>query len=134
MGERTFARNLKDCPIPIRSKCYKTFVHPILEYGNVVWGPHHCSAINRLDRHRSATGNYKFEPGITKTNMSFLNRNPLEERRAATKLNIFYRASLGLVEIPSDHLPLASSLGCFWSVLSVHCFVCTHRCHPSLSR
>ena len=29
---------------------------------------------------------------------------PLEERRAAIKLNIFFKAQQGLVEIPIDHL------------------------------
>ena len=46
------------------------------------------------------TGNYCRESGSTKINMDRLGWIPLEERRSQNKLKIFYRARMGLVDIP----------------------------------
>ena len=105
-------RNLKNCPTNIRSNCYKTLVRPILEYGSVVWDPHHQNIIDQYEKiqkraARFATGNHQMEHGNTVKNMMFLDWKPLEERRAANRLTMFFRAKRGLVEIPFKHLKLA---------------------------
>ena len=53
---------------------------------------------------RFATGNYVFEHGSTAINMLKLGWSPLEERRAKIKLKLFYKAKMGLIQIPFDHL------------------------------
>ena len=57
---------------------------------------------------RFATRNYTFETGNTKINMNTLNLKPLAERRAAIKLNLFYKALHSLVEIPMNHLQMST--------------------------
>ena len=58
-------RNLNNCPTHIKAQCYNALVRPILEYGCVVWDPHHRSDIDRLEKiqkraARFATNNYNF--------------------------------------------------------------------------
>ena len=100
-------RNINDCPTHIKEKCYKTFTRPILEYGSVVWDPHFRTDIEKLEQiqkraGRFVTGNYRQESGNTLINMQKLGWAPLEERRARCKLNMFYKARMGLVDIPFD--------------------------------
>ena len=107
-------RNIGDCPTHIKANCFQTLVRPILEYGCAVWDPHHISDINKIEKvqkraARFVTGNHALEPGNTAINMHKLNWKPLEERRAAIKVSLFFKAKLGKVEIPFDHLSLAPS-------------------------
>ena len=44
------------------------------------------------------------ETGNTKLNLDNLNWPPLEERRLQTKLEIFQKARLKIIDIPTDHL------------------------------
>ena len=95
-------RNLNNCPTHIKAQCYNALVRPILEYGCVVWDPHHRSDIDRLEKiqkraARFATNNYNFEHGGTKANMEKLGWKPLEERRAAVKVNMFFKARVGVI-------------------------------------
>ena len=46
------------------------------------------------------------ENGNTKLNLDILEWPTLEERRLQTKLNIFQKARLKLIDIPTDHLDL----------------------------
>jgi len=106
-------RNLNDCPPKVKEECYKTIVRPALEYGSSVWDPHHRTDIDHLEKiqkraARFVTGNYSHLPGTTKINMNKLCLKPLEERRAATKLSLLFKARHNLVEIPMDHLKLNS--------------------------
>jgi len=108
-------RNFNNCPQSVKDDCYKTLVRPVLEYGSAVWDPHHRVDIVNLEKvqkraARFATGNYSFVPGETKVNMDTLGWKPLEERRAAIKLNIFFKAKLGLVDIPLNHISTNSKL------------------------
>jgi len=107
-------RNVGDCPSNIKAKCYQTLVQPILEYGCAIWDPHHLTDINRIEKvhkrgARFVTGNYKFESGNTNLNMQKLNWKPLEERRAAIKLNLFFKGRTGGIDIPFNHLSLGPS-------------------------
>jgi len=107
-------RNIGDCPTHIKSKCYQSLVRPVLEYGCAVWDPHHQTDINKIEKvqkraSRFATGNYVFEHGNTDRNLQKLSWKQLEERRAAIKLNLFFKAKLGLIDIPFNHLVLAPS-------------------------
>ena len=100
-------RNLYNCPENIKEKCFKTFVRPILEYGSVVWDPHFKIDIEKLEliqkrAGRFVTGNYCMEHGNTEINMKKLNWDTLEERRAKIKVNMLYKAKMGLVDIPFE--------------------------------
>ena len=107
-------RNLRDCPTHVKAHCYKTLVRPVLEYGCAVWDPHAVGDIQDLEKiqkraGRFCTNNYIMEHGNTEMNMSQLNWKPLEERRAHNKLNLFYKAREGLIEIPFDHVKVNNS-------------------------
>ena len=56
-------RNLSQCPTHIKSNCYQSLVHPILEYTCTVWAPHaqkNISTIEAVQRRaaRYVTNNY----------------------------------------------------------------------------
>ena len=108
-------RNLKDCPPHVKDKCYKALVRPVLEYGSAVWDPHFKTDILKLEKiqkraGRFVSGNYSLQNGPTKINMEKLKWKPLEERRAHSKLVLFFKAKHGLVEIPIEKLSLNSSI------------------------
>jgi len=98
-------RNTHDCPRKIKENCYSTLIRPVLEYGSAVWDPHHQIDKENLEKvqkraGRFATGNFTRESGNTKVNMNSLGWKPLEERRAVSKLCLFYKARTGLIDIP----------------------------------
>ena len=102
-------RNLNNSPKHIKEKCYLALVRPRLEYAGAVWDPHfknHREDLEKIQKRaaRFVTGNYKMENGNTKLNLDILEWPTLEERRLQTKLNIFQKARLKLIDIPTDHL------------------------------
>ena len=104
-------RNLSKAPEHIKNKCYTTLVRPKLEYACAVWDPHcknHTNSLEQIQKRaaRFVTNNYKMESGNTKINLDKLNWPSLEERRLQTKLTIFQKARLNLIDIPTDHLVL----------------------------
>jgi len=102
-------RNMRACPCQIRAQCYTTLVRPILEYSSPVWDPHLQKDINCLEmvQRRSARfayQNFSRESSVTKM-LSYLQWDPLAERRAQAKVCMLYKASNGLVAIPiTDYL------------------------------
>jgi len=102
-------RNMRACPFQIRAQCYTTLVRPILEYSSPVWDPHLQKDINCLEmvQRRSARfayQNFSRESSVTKM-LSYLQWDPLAERRAQAKVCMLYKASNGLVAIPiTDYL------------------------------
>ena len=102
-------RHIHDCPTHIKNECYKTIVRPTLEYGSAIWDPHHQKDKDRLEKiqkraARFSTKNFNMEKGNTKLNMKKLNLKPLEERRAANRLTLFFKAKHKMIEIPIDHI------------------------------
>ena len=92
----------------------KTFTRPILEYGCVVWDPHfqiHKERLEQIQKRagRFVTGNYTLEAGNSKKNMQELHWETLEERRSKCKLKLFFKARMGLVDIPFDLQPMSLS-------------------------
>ena len=107
-------RNIPTCPLPVKAKCFNTLVQPILEYGSCVWDPHCECDIEKIEKvqkraARFVTNNYTREEGNTRINMRKLDWKPLQERRAQSKLNIFYKAKAGSLDIPMDHLTINTS-------------------------
>ena len=102
-------RNLSKSSESIKKKCFTTLVRPKLEYACAIWDPHcktHIESLEKVQKRaaRFVTNNYKMESGNTKVNLEHLNWPTLEERRLQTKLMIFQKARLNLIDIPTDHL------------------------------
>ena len=75
--------NLDEHTVPI---LYKTLVRPILEYGNIIWGPHYSGDKHKIDRvqHRAT----RLVPGFDEI--------PYEERLRRLKLpSLQYRRKRG---------------------------------------
>ena len=106
-------RNFLNCPIDIKTKCYSTLVRPRLEYGCPVWDPGYNVDIDSLEKiqkrgARFATGNYLMEPGNSKKNLVRLGWDSLEERRLQTKIIIFHKARLNLIDVETGQLTFKS--------------------------
>ena len=102
-------RNLHSCPINTKKICYSTLVRPLLEYGGVVWDPHHITDREKIEKvqkraARFVTGNYNLENGNTKMNMQKLAWEPLEERRAKNKVVMLFKARQNQISIPTNDL------------------------------
>ena len=70
-----------------------------------------CSThIEKLQKRaaRFYTGNYKMESGAHRFNLDLLGWPKLEERRLQTRLTLFQKARLNLIDIPTDHLAIKS--------------------------
>ena len=100
-------RNLSNAPEFVKKKCYTVLVRPQLEYASAVWDPHpktHVDALEKVQKRaaRFVTNNYTYETGNSKINLDRLEWPTLEERRLQTKLTIFQKARLNLIDIPID--------------------------------
>ena len=108
-----FIRNLSKSPKFVKEKCYTALVRPRIEYAGAVWDPHHKNHIEEIEKiqkraARFVTGNYKMETGNSEFNLNDLEWPKLEERRLQTKLTIFQKARLKLIDISTDHLKFKS--------------------------
>ena len=104
-------RNLRNSPMFIKEKCYKTLVRPKIEYACSIWDPHHQNHIDDIEKvqkraARFVTNNYTMETGNSKLNLDKLEWPTLEERRLQTKLVTFQKCRLKEIDIPTDHLTL----------------------------
>ena len=106
-------RNLSRSPKLVKERCYTALVRPKLEYASAVWDPHckiHIENLEKVQKRaaRFVTGNYKMETGNSKFNLNTLGWPTLEERRLQTKLILFQKSRLNLIDIPTDHLKFKS--------------------------
>ena len=104
-------RNFSSCPTHIKNKCFSALVRPVLEYGGVIWDPHYETDKEDLEKiqkraARFVTNNYVYENGNTKSNMQKLGWEPLEERRARSKVTVLYKARNNLMSVPLNHLAI----------------------------
>ena len=108
-------RNLSKCPPHIKNRCYTALVRPTLDYACAIWDPHNQIDIDNLEKiqkraGRFVTGNYQMVAGNSELNRKQLGWETLEERRLHTKLTIFQKSRLKLLDIPTDHLQLKKRL------------------------
>ena len=70
----------------------------------------HIEEIEKIQKRaaRFVTWNYTIETGNSQFNLDSLEWPKLEERKLQTKLNMFQKARLKLIDIPTDHLDFKS--------------------------
>ena len=97
-------RNLYPCSENTKRSAYVTIVRPNLEYATAVWDPYRQEQIDSIEavQRRAARfikRDYDRTSSVTEMLRS-LNLDPLEERRKAHRLNIFYLAVNNLIALP----------------------------------
>ena len=99
-------RNLHQCPVTVKSNCYKMMVRPIVEYASSVWAPHTLGNINQLEFIQRRAARFCYNDfsryGSVTRMMSSLNLSTLEQRRNNAKLIIMYKALNGSLCVPTD--------------------------------
>jgi len=96
-------RNLRQCPLSVKERCYLSLVRPILEYACVVWSPYTQINIDKLEKVQRRAARFvcnDFSMYSSVTNM--LNRmhwTTLETRRANLRLIMMFKIVNNLVEI-----------------------------------
>ena len=115
-GSRAFLqRNLRKCPSNIKKLGYRSLVRPIIEYSSVVWDPHTCVAINRIEMVQRKAARFvcnDFSRHSSVTSMLHnLGGHSLERRRKEAKAVMMYRIANSLIAIPTSPyflLPISS--------------------------
>ena len=100
-------RNLHMCPPEIKEQAYKSIIRPNLDYASPAWAPHTLTNINKIEavQRRAARfvlNNYKYGPdaSLSQQITEKLKWTPLQHRRAAYDLSLFFKIRNGLVNIP----------------------------------
>ena len=96
-------RNIKTKNVRVRETAYNTLVHPQLEYAAPIWDPRTKQKIFQLEKVqrravRWTTSNYDYRSSVTAMLQS-LGWQTLEQRRADTRLCLFYKIVYGLVAV-----------------------------------
>ena len=90
-------RNLHSCPQNVRAQAYITLIRPVLEYASTVWDPNQIQLIQQIElvqrqAARFATGNYySRDPGCVTNMLNKLQWEPLQHRRAKSKVIMLYK-------------------------------------------
>ena len=97
-------RNIRTKHKGIRQTATQTLVRPQLEYASPVWSPHTDTNVNLIEtvQRRAArwvTHDYSSYSSVTQM-INTLGWRSLEQRRADSRLLMFYKIVHGLVEIP----------------------------------
>ena len=106
-ANRTLAflqRNIGCCPREIKTRCYQTYVRPILEYAAIVWSPYTKCDIVKLEavQRRAArfvTGQYQRTVSVTGL-LQQLQWQSLADRRLQARAVMLYRIVNGQVAVP----------------------------------
>ena len=51
-------RNLVSCPTEVKANCYKTFIHPIMDYCSTIWCPCTLCNINKVEAIQRRTARF----------------------------------------------------------------------------
>ena len=106
-------RNLKNCPLEVKTVAYKSLVRPILDYGSTVWDPHFQCDIDKLEsvQRRSArfcTADYSRFSSVTSM-LEKLEWPQLKKRRENMRLTMLYKINNELVSIDKNNLSPAEN-------------------------
>ena len=94
----------------MRAQAYTTLIRPVLEYASTVWDPHQIQLIQQIEQVQRqaacfATGDYySRDPGCVTNMLNKLQWEPLQHRRAKSKVIMLYKTFHQEVEIPIQHL------------------------------
>ena len=99
-------RNLKDCQRDVKSQCYKTYVHPIVEYASVAWDPvgegkqqlrHQIEMVQRRAA-RFVTGDWRTTSSVSAM-INTLQWQTLEQRRLQSRLIFLHKYCYKAIDI-----------------------------------
>jgi len=96
-------RNLKYCPIDIKTNCYNCMVKPVLEYASIIWSPYTQKNVDLVEavQRRSARfifNKYSQYSSVTEM-LNKLRFKTLADRRNDLKLTMLYKIVNELVDI-----------------------------------
>ena len=106
-------RTLPACDRNTKAQTYTTFIRPIVEYAASAWDPHNCKGLQRQrDRleavqnkcARFATNQWKRQDSSVTAMKSDLKWEPLQERRAKSRILMMHKVKFGYVAIPAHLL------------------------------
>ena len=97
-------RNIKVNDQKLKERAYKAIVRPTLEYCSTVWDPYHKTQAQSLEmvQRRAArwvTGRYHNISSVSDM-LRDLGWRDLAQRRADNRLNMLYKITKGIVNIP----------------------------------
>ena len=103
-------RNLYNCPISIKTNCYKSMIKPIVEYACTIWAPHtqkDIAAIESIQRRaaRFVCNNYSSFTSVNAL-LSYLQWPILEHCRNHWQLKVLtmFKIVHNLIDVPSNTL------------------------------
>jgi len=101
-------RNIKSCPVNVKTICYQSMVRSILDYASIVWSPYtqkNIQAIESVQRRsaRFVLNNYSPYDSVTDM-LTNLGWNSLEHRRNELRLLMLYKIIHHIVDIDADDL------------------------------
>ena len=102
-------RNLRQCPMQIKSQAYTALVRPTLEYASAAWDPHHQYQIDQIEMVQRRAARvvkqcWSREQGCVTQALQELNWPSLETRRKHSRLTHIYKAintDTSTVKIPT---------------------------------
>ena len=96
-------RNLKQCPIPTQTKCYKALVRPVLEYASVVWDPNQTYLVNQIEAVQKRTARRicnDFSPYTSASSLvQKLGLEPLGTRRKKNKMTTMFKIMNNTIDV-----------------------------------
>ena len=100
--------NLSQCPTHIKSNCYQSLVHPILEYPCIVWAPHsqkNISTNEALQRRATmcVTNNYSSYASVSDM-LTHLQWTSLNNWRESEKISMLHKIIQQLIDIPKSNI------------------------------
>ena len=102
------SRNFGSCKRSVKEMLYKTYVRPTVEYCSSVWDPfteRNISSLEKIQRLGARFVNNSFSRYDEVTPMlQDLGWEPLQERRAKTKVTTLFKARNTLIDLPLNHL------------------------------
>ena len=97
-------RNTSNCPKPVKSYCYETYVRPTLEYASTVWDPTTKHNINKMEMVQRRAARYVHSDWRRHSSptemMNQLQWQTLEHRRHTARLTMMYTIQHNLIDIP----------------------------------
>ena len=127
------SRNTSNCPRPVKSYCYETYVRPTLEYASTVWDPTTKHNINKMEMVQRRAARYihsDWRRHSSPTEMMHqLKRHNLQHRRHTARLTVMYKIQHNLVDIPLNRYTQPARTHCATEHLAA-----VRRWHPQQLR